>query len=777
MSRSAAPPTTLDLLKLPGPRGQALGVIVLGEDLQIPWGARRIRNLAKDVEVSQLFVASTKGGELSMRSFRPTGAEPDTAADLPGARLAVAALRQAKQWPLRGPLSVDISGTRVECGERDRRDPIRRLERRKIWSVATLDKELSQANVETRQRLAGCFSSGMGVIPFVGAGLSVPFGFPQWGELLTRLSSGRSRPTVERLGAAGQYEKAAETLYQKGRAADRLQAGIMSAFKRKIPAHAFKGTAVSLLPHLTFGPVVTTNFDQVLERVFTDAGRPFSQAPILGSDPDAFVPAIQRNERVLFKIHGDCENRRSLTLTLESYADGYGRNRGVRARESLRAMLQLLLANRPVLFLGCSLTRDRTLEVVREVHNRHAGIWHYAVVAAPYDVKAFDARRDELLGLGIQPLWFPSGEFECIRDRLRELLEDISVEAVFERATPPPPPSRVAGAVGAQARPPGTIEDAPAPPPPPGQEGLLDAVNAARARRVVFFLGAGAASGLLGKEFYAQLAKSEGIPPVGRATEDVAQHIIDLRKRSTLVAGIRKILADRVTQPSRTHRFLARLGTAPGRTVPPGIGGRLIILTTNQDQGLELAFEEQGFPYHLFVYQPHGEYEGLFLYRSLNGEVRVVRRPENIIELGDELPVIAKLNGGISFAHGVPDTFAATSRDFYVLAARIPEALPACLVTAIRERSLLFLAHGLEAPDVEQIIRYHHHHGDGPSWAVQWSTNPACPGPDIGEAAYWKQLGLELLWEDVDVFIRRLEYASGPAGRSLGPPPVPGGKS
>jgi hypothetical protein len=390
---------------------------------------------------------------------------------------------------------------------------------------------------------------------------------------------------------------------------------------------------------------------------------------------------------------------------------------------------------------------------VREVHDRHAGIWHYAVIAAPYEIKAFEARRDELLALGIQPLWFPPGEFGCIRDRLRDLLEDISVETLYE-------------APASVSRPPPVTEDPLSSAVPASDQEipaeLLDAVKAVRSGHVVFFLGAGAASSLLGNEFYKRLAKAERVPEFGRARADTAQHIVDLRKRSTLVAGIRKLLDMHVQGPSRTHRFLARVGTPPRATPPPGGGGRLIVMTTNQDRGLEIAFDEVKRPYHLFVYQPHGEYEGLFLHRRPSGDVGVVRKPENIIDLGDAIPVIAKLNGGFGCAPGVPDAFAATNRDFYFLAARIPDALPACLATALRERSLLFLAHGLNAPDVEEIIRYHHDHGQEPSWALQWSNNPAWSGPDPDELAYWKQLGLEILWEDVDVFVRRLESQPGP---------------
>ena len=425
--------------------------------------------------------------------------------------------------------------------------------------------------------LIDCFSSGMGVIPFVGAGLSAEFDFPQWAELLTTLASVKSKPAVQRLVTAGRYEKAAQKLYEGGRAADRLQAGIMATFKRTFPANAFEGSAVSLLPQLTCGPVVTTNFDQVLERVFERAKRPFKGRPILGSDPDAFVPAIQRNEHVLFKIHGDCENRRSLTLTLDSYADSYGRTRtqqgprepprdaATAARESPRSLPRLQSHER-----SHARRRERRPRSPRRhlaLRRRRSAVQRQGVRQTP---------RASSLRWGSSRFGFRRGSSGA-SGIVSGICSRTSRSRPFTRR---PHPHRVRPAMltrsSARRRAPTPVrEDPPSPAePPPNQEiptELVDAVKAVRTGRVVFFLGAGAASGLLGNEFYKQLAKSHGVPEFGRARADAAQHIVDLRKRSTLVAGIRKEFSRRVCRPSRTHRFLARLGKCLSAVLLPRV--------------------------------------------------------------------------------------------------------------------------------------------------------------------------------------------------------------
>ena len=184
----------------------------------------------------------------------------------------------------------------------------------------------------------------------------------------------------------------------------------------------------------------------------------------------------------------------------------------------------------------------------------------------------------------------------------------------------------------------------------------------------------------------------------------------------------------------------------------------LVVMTTNYDQGIETAFDEAGCTYHLFVYQAHGEFEGRFVYCTPTRAVRVVKRPENLLELGDGQPVIVKLNGGPAPAPEVQDSFAVATRDYYFLATRIPQILPACLTPLLETRSLLFLGHGLNEPDVEEIIRYRHRHG-GQSWALQYAADPSRTGPDPTVRQYWEELGVDLLWGDIDAFVGGLETA------------------
>ena len=624
----------------------------------------------------------------------------------------------------------------------------------RILGSDALAKLILEKNRSVRTALVQSLRSSMGVIPFVGAGASAAFSFPQWADLLRQLSGPTQRNGVERHLRNNDFERAAELLYDRGRAADRLQEGIASSFDREISDAEFAGKAVSLLPYLTAGPVITTNYDRVLERAFELANRPFIKS-ILGAEPDEIVPAIQRNERVLFKIHGDCQTRRGLTLTLQSYELAYGGDRaaGRKVRDKLQGMLPILLTNRPFLFLGCSLGTDRTLEVVKKTFKQHARIGHYAVLSADYDADEFDRRADALANIGIRVLWYMPGAYPQVRALLRDLLEATSVETL-QTVVSPRPAAMSTAATSVTAR---TVSETSALPLENRPLALPPALRE-RIRRgnIVYFLGAAASGPLLGEEFYTNIARNNKVPEVFRSRSDIAQHLVDRNERSTLVSEIAHMLHTQFPEPSAVHRRFADLADRVRRAARPV--PRLILMTTNYDTGLESAFEERGKAHHLFVYQPHDRFEGRFIHRTPSGELRVIVRPERLFELEGDEPVIVKMNGGPRLAAALPDTFSVATRDFYHLAARVPSAFPAFLIAELATRSFFLMSHGLKEPDVEEVVRFSCGQTDaGRSWALKW--RPEAAGPDEGARRYWEQIGVDFLWGPIGACMDAIELA------------------
>lgn len=278
----------------------------------------------------------------------------------------------------------------------------------------------------------------VGVIPFVGAGLGVPYGFPPWTPLLRELGTRYGlRDEIDAHLAAARYEEAADALVRRaGR--EPLNARLKMLYgERVLEGKVFAG-AVTRLPALARGPVVTTNFDRLLEHVFEAAGAPFVER-LSGAQSDLFAEALHTGARYLLKLHGDVLDTRNRVLTLAEYDAHYGGRtvEDVDFTRSLPKMLECIFGTRTLLFLGCSLGPDRTLLLLRRVARARGDLapTHFALLEYPGDAHWVDRART--LGEDrITPVWYPAGRHELIDPLLCALLP--------EREAPSPvPPTRL----------------------------------------------------------------------------------------------------------------------------------------------------------------------------------------------------------------------------------------------------------------------------------------------------------------------------------------------
>jgi tetratricopeptide (TPR) repeat protein len=279
---------------------------------------------------------------------------------------------------------------------------------------------------DLKERLTGAHP--IPLVPFIGAGLSMPMGFPSWKDFLTGLAAecGTS-DEVATLLAAGQYEEAAETVELALTPAIFHKRVTHTFGKRKSQACELRG-AVLALPGLAGGPVVTTNFDYILERVFAEAGSPFEHV-VWGSMVDLMRRAMVENEPFLLKIHGDAEDRSDRVLTKSEFEKRYAPG----DPDGLRAQLGRLLQVRTLLFVGCSLGPDRTMDVLCDVLHQASGMRHFAIVEKPAANNEFFAKQRSLGERGILPIWYPAGQHELIEPLLRWIA---SLQPSFRRPGP-----------------------------------------------------------------------------------------------------------------------------------------------------------------------------------------------------------------------------------------------------------------------------------------------------------------------------------------------------
>lgn len=271
---------------------------------------------------------------------------------------------------------------------------------------------------EPFQRLRRQIRSRLGVVPFIGAGLSIPRGLPGWSSFLEAAAERVSLvDDVRALAGRGEMEEAAELL-EDAYSPEAWSALLHETYGRE----ASPVGAVLRTPLLANGPVVTTNFDRVLESVFLQHGTPFDEI-VSGASAAAVQTALHEDRPYLLKLHGDAMDPNRRILTYREYRRHY--ESGVDgSRPQLPQLLEQIFTSRTLLFLGCSLHYDRTLDLLRRVRTSHgAPPQHYAVLEYPAKITDLAARVAELSALHILPIWYPYGQHDVLGLLLDILLE------------------------------------------------------------------------------------------------------------------------------------------------------------------------------------------------------------------------------------------------------------------------------------------------------------------------------------------------------------------
>lgn len=297
----------------------------------------------------------------------------------------------------------------------------RRFDQEQMARVLNTDQYRN--NLQVFEELKRSCQRGF-VIPFVGAGMSKGAGLPDWKQYLLGLCDDAGLDVGamrERLEAQADFEGAMNEIVQR-LTINRFERDFERNFR---VADEVRG-AVALLPKLFDGSVITTNFDRVLERVYEDGGKPFEEKVTGRGRANAFFRAIPGGQRYLLKLHGNVDNAAERVLNQDEYSAAYGNAGDINLTFPLPKLLRRLFTSYSFLFLGCSLTADRTVHTFVRVTGDEGPDnlpHHYAIVACPADADARRAIDQRLADAHITPLWYPEGEHEHVEQILELLLD------------------------------------------------------------------------------------------------------------------------------------------------------------------------------------------------------------------------------------------------------------------------------------------------------------------------------------------------------------------
>lgn len=252
------------------------------------------------------------------------------------------------------------------------------------------------------------------IAPFVGAGLSKNYGFPLWGEALqaifekVKANENLDDHVEEKIFGyieRWEYIEAADSLYE-------LAPVIVASYLRNSfdvnsirDSLKFGSSGIaSLLPELTDACIITTNFDRIIEQIFANAHKSIEGYMHGMQQENQFAAKLVQGEKCILKLHGNFDSQDSHIFSSSQYRHAYGDTKIDYTRQLPRTLRQIFISH-SLLFIGCSLYQDKTLEVFQDIIDSKSFDIpsHFSIMP---DSANKDGKEGALLNLKIQPIWY-----------------------------------------------------------------------------------------------------------------------------------------------------------------------------------------------------------------------------------------------------------------------------------------------------------------------------------------------------------------------------------
>lgn len=234
------------------------------------------------------------------------------------------------------------------------------------------------------------------IIPFIGAGFSVPTGMPGWERFLRALiEMGRNanlltpewESTLKACLDQGNFEAVADHLWTELGDTTFINKLQQEFRLRRRPILG----AVRHVPSFAGSAVITTNFDQIIETVWDhfliNNGEGERCIPLMSTNPDDLRRMRIDSGRWLLKLHGDVDKPASWIIKQQDYKDTYDREGA-----TLPDVLRRLFEKHTPLFLGCSLHEQRIITELKRA--RRTGFALLAATSAAEDQRVASSLRD-----------------------------------------------------------------------------------------------------------------------------------------------------------------------------------------------------------------------------------------------------------------------------------------------------------------------------------------------------------------------------------------------
>lgn len=252
------------------------------------------------------------------------------------------------------------------------------------------------------------------VVPFVGAGISASGGFSSWKDHLRRQGKTAHIPAehIEALLASGAYETVLEEIE-----AVRGREVFINEIRDEFSHIGTIPDVVWRISELFADTVITTNYDRLIEQAY-DTGEAGKVQVINGLNA---LEQPDPKKITIIKLHGDIQNPKRCILSKNQYDEAYG-NGSLNMHKPIPKLLAYHYKNSSLLFLGCSLRNDRTVQVFKTIKEgmgeEEETKQHFSIEQAPESLEEIAQRNAELAKLGITPIWFEKDRYDLVESIL-----------------------------------------------------------------------------------------------------------------------------------------------------------------------------------------------------------------------------------------------------------------------------------------------------------------------------------------------------------------------
>lgn len=277
------------------------------------------------------------------------------------------------------------------------------------------------------------------LVPYIGAGLSASI-MPTWKDALYKLCENITDSKVKEdiallinsdlFLAASALEEYLGSFIFCDDIVKIFSENTIDAWDNKLLEMSV-GQLAALFPK---SPVITTNFDRVLEHAYTQCGHPFEYTLGPTSPSSMLANVLQSHSHILYKIHGDIGRKNTdfstLIFSKEKYEQYYS------PQTSLVKHLTNWFKGKSMLFIGCSLEDDypiRLLQNIVQEDDYLYGLAHFAIVNCKKN--DLDIRSRKLGVKHIRTIFYPDGEWDSVNIILKNLYKETILPSIIKTAS------------------------------------------------------------------------------------------------------------------------------------------------------------------------------------------------------------------------------------------------------------------------------------------------------------------------------------------------------